>query len=194
MDVFWDDISYLKGGNKRQRAAFKVLTKLKIMDILGDYNPTLVGTIPIEVDISGSDLDIICETNNIPSFMEHVSHHFRHHDGFHFEQKNIKGLLSAICNFSYGNFPIQIFAQPKPVEEQHAYLHMVIESRLLFFGGDTARRKIRKLKKGGLKTEPAFAAYFRLEGDPYKTLLDLAHCSDESLEKRLHNFSTHSRK
>jgi hypothetical protein len=63
---------------------------------------------------------------------------------------------------------------------------MVIEARMLAVGGDEARRVIRELKASGMKTEPAFAAYFRLEGDdPYQKLLSMAQMTDEALIEHL---------
>ena len=61
----WHDIAYLQSGNERQNNAYSALNKLKILKILREYNPTLVGTIPIEIDISESDLDIICEVYDL---------------------------------------------------------------------------------------------------------------------------------
>ncbi|MFQ5796001.1 MAG: DUF4269 domain-containing protein, partial [Candidatus Bipolaricaulia bacterium] len=65
--------------------------------------------------------------------------------------------------------------------DQNAYRHMAVEARLLAIGGEQARQEIRRLKRTGLKTEPAFACYFNLEGDPYQVLLQLATLSDDEL-------------
>jgi hypothetical protein len=54
-------IDYLKEGNDRQKKAYEVLLKYKIFEKLSNYSPLLAGTVPIEIDIEGSDLDIICE-------------------------------------------------------------------------------------------------------------------------------------
>jgi hypothetical protein len=56
-------IDYLKNGNAKQRRAYEVLTKHKLFEKLKYYPPILAGTIPIEIDIEGSDLDIICEVD-----------------------------------------------------------------------------------------------------------------------------------
>jgi len=47
--------------------------------------------------------------------------------------------------------------------------------------GESARKKIIKLKKSGLKTEPAFAKYFNLKGDPFDELLKLSRLNKEKL-------------
>jgi hypothetical protein len=58
---------------------------------------------------------------------------------------------------------------------------MAVEARLLALGGEEARVKIQELKRAGLKTEPAFAQYFQLAGNPYQALLHLAQRSDDEL-------------
>ena len=45
------DLSYLKTGNLKQQAAFHVLTKHRILENLAEFDPILVGTIPINIDI-----------------------------------------------------------------------------------------------------------------------------------------------
>jgi hypothetical protein len=47
--------------------------------------------------------------------------------------------------------------------------------------GESARKQIIKLKKLGLKTEPAFAKYFNLKGDPFDELLKLSRLNKEEL-------------
>jgi hypothetical protein len=91
----------------------------------------------------------------------------------------------VIAKFSCGDFLVEIFAQPVPVQEQRGYRHLLVEDRLLRLGGKKARQEIRWLKLAGMKTEPAFAAYFHLPGDPYLTLLELAELDDARLRERL---------
>ena len=66
--INFKDISYLKSGNTKQQKAYYTLTKLDIFNILKTYNPVLTGTIPIEIDIADSDLDIACFTNDYEEF------------------------------------------------------------------------------------------------------------------------------
>lgn len=57
--------------------------------------------------------------------------------------------------------------------QQGAFRHLVAEFALLQRYGDDLRKRIRALKVGGMKTEPAFAHALGLDGDPYVALLDL---------------------
>ncbi len=56
------DITYLKEGTIRQKEAYKVLLELNIFELLKNFKPILLGTIPINIDIESSDLDIICQS------------------------------------------------------------------------------------------------------------------------------------
>ena len=181
MENNWHDITYLKLGNERQKNAYSVLNKLKIFKILREYNPTLVGTIPLEIDISESDLDIICEVYDLEEFEELVIKSFNKYDNFHIKRQTVKGLLTSLSYFGYSNFLIEIFGQPKPVIEQNGYRYMIVEKKLLEISGESARKQIIKLKKLGLKTEPAFVKYFNLKGDPFDELLKLSRLNKEEL-------------
>ena len=169
----WQALSYLRDGNERQRSALQALQSLGVLDALRDYTPVLVGTLPIAVDVADSDLDIVCEAPDLDTFEWQVTAAFGACAGFRVKRKLVKGVESVIASFVHAGFPIELFGQPRPVTQQDAYRHMVVEARLLESGGEEAREEIRRLKSGGLKTEPAFARYFGLEGDPYEALLRL---------------------
>lgn len=58
---------------------------------------------------------------------------------------------------------------------------MIVEKKLQEISGENTRKQIIKLKKLGLKTEPAFAKYFNLKGDPFDELLKLSRLNKEEL-------------
>ncbi|RZK14203.1 MAG: DUF4269 domain-containing protein, partial [Pedobacter sp.] len=62
------DISYLKNGNERQKKAYQILNENSILEKLNHFTPILVGTIPINIAIESSDLDIICDVNDEEEF------------------------------------------------------------------------------------------------------------------------------
>ncbi len=181
----WRDISYLQQGSFRQQQAYRALTSLGIFETLARFDPVLVGTVPIDLDLPDSDLDIICEVHALDDFEQVLRAHYAREAGFTIEQKQKWGAPVVLCDFEYGGFPIQMFGQGTPVEQQRAYRHMLIEARLLEIAGDEARSAIRTLKASGLKTEPAFGRYFDLSGDPYLKLLELAELGDDGLLEAL---------
>jgi hypothetical protein len=183
MENRWKDISYLKYGTKRQQQAYKALKDLKVLEIMKPYNPTLVGTIPINIDISNSDLDIICEVYNFAEFEKLIINSFSKYNEFTTMRKKDGNLLASISSFNYGGFMIEIFGQSKPVTKQNAYRHMEVEAKLLELFGEGLRKEIVKLKELGLKTEPAFAKYFNIKGDPYEEMLKLSELSKDELLK-----------
>ncbi len=182
----WHDASYLQTGSPRQRSAFRALTRLRALAALRAHDAVLAGTIPLNIDIENSDLDIICEAHDLTAFTQLVTEQFERHAGFAVEQKIREGIPRVVARFRFADFPVEIFAQPVPVRRQRAFRHMVVEARLLALGGEAARQSIRAFKQSGLKTEPAFARYFGISGDPYLELLRLGDLDDEGLKKAMH--------
>lgn len=162
-------LDYLKVGNERQKRAYEVLTKYKIFEILEYYSPVLAGTIPIEIDVEGSDLDIICEVEDKDEFERFLVQIFKDFD-LKIEKSSINNEKLIVCNFVLEEFSTEIFAQNKSTIEQNAYLHMMAEHKILQEKGGEFKQKIIDLKKKGIKTEPAFGILLGLE-NPYEDLL-----------------------
>jgi len=167
----FDDIGYLASGTPRQQQAYQLLTQHKLMNILHEFNPVLVGTIPINIDIENSDLDIICCFSTKEDFKNSVALAFSDFDDFLLTDTLINQQETIIINFSVDSWPVEIFGQHIPTRQQNAYRHMVVEYLLLEHYGAPFRQQVIELKKQGYKTEPAFAKLLRLNGDPYLELL-----------------------
>ncbi len=165
------NLEYLKTGNSRQLLAYHEIRELKIMELLSFYNPILTGTIPIDIDIESSDLDIICECKYHEDFARDLLQNFGAEKNFKLKNKYHQGLKATIVNFSGLYFEIEIFGQSIPPIEQQSYRHMIMEYKILQNKGEAFKNKIRALKKEGIKTEPAFAKLLGLEGNPYKALM-----------------------
>ena len=185
MTTNWRDLSYLQKGTSRQRNACLTLRDLGIFETLKLYDPVLCGTIPLAIDSETSDLDIICEVDDLDNFEHSLKASFGHQHEFKTWKRTAGIGPGIVARFYYQDFHIEVFGEPQPVEQQHAYRHMVIEARLLALGGEDTFNSIRQLKANGLKTEPAFAHYFNLAGDPYPALLELGNFRDDELGKRL---------
>ena len=167
--INFNSIDYLKYGNLKQQLAYDILTENHILKDLQEFDPVLVGTIPIDIDIENSDLDIICCWTNKNNFVQVLTRLFTDKTDF---KINLNEELNCItANFTIGNFEIEIFGQNIPVRNQLGYRHMLIEYQLLVKHGSVFREKIIELKKQGFKTEPAFAFLLGLKGNPYEELL-----------------------
>lgn len=173
MSINFQDISYLQQGSRQQQAAYKVLKGNDIMGKLQKFQPILAGTIPLNIDIDGSDLDIICCFDDPGEFAGFLTMSFGRMEEFTLKSFVVRGERSVTGSFAAGGFIIEIFGQAIPTTQQMAYRHMIIESRLLEEHGEVFRSAIVQLKKSGMKTEPAFAAALGLAGDPYLALLEL---------------------
>ncbi|WP_442601305.1 DUF4269 domain-containing protein [Paenibacillus sp. KN14-4R] len=175
-------IACFREGTPRQQQIYPILTKLRLDQVLETYDPHLVGTIPLDIDIPTSDIDVLCDAQDLQHFRKIVEEHYATYADFNIVEQSVNQIPTLVANFTCDDVPIEIFAQACPVKEQNGYLHKVIEERLLTLAGDKAREEIRQLKVSGMKTEPAFAHYFHLSGDPYTRLRELVHVEDAELQ------------
>lgn len=160
----------MKTGNKKQREAYLAIKKLNILYELHAYNPVLCGTLPIGIDIKGSDLDIIMEVKELDGFAEKLQTLYADKENFSLKRTTIRGRKVVKANFIFHNFEFELFGQAQPVYKQFAYLHMMIEYELLK-RNPGLKEKVINLKNQGYKTEPAFCQLLNINGDPYEGLI-----------------------
>lgn len=176
------DISYLANGNEKQKRSYLILKDNKVMQTLLKYKPLLVGTIPINIDVNNSDLDIVCEVDNFEIFETLLKEEFSKYSDFYINY-NKKDLI-IVCSFKIDEVEIEIYGSKTKSSESNGYRHMMIENRILKLLGNEFRLKVINLKESGLKTEPSFAKLLNLKGNPYEELLLLEKYSDEYIIKQ----------
>jgi len=164
------DITYLKTGNSRQQKTYRLLQEHRIIEVLLEFNPLVVGTIPIGIDIDSSDVDIILHTQDFEGLLSIVEREFSEHSGFNCFEIPEKDVL--IVHFSIENLPFELYVGKKPSHTQNGYLHMLKEAAILEAKGEDFRKAVIHLKQEGVKTEPAFCKLLGLKGDPYIALLE----------------------
>jgi hypothetical protein len=169
-DVNFDNIQYLQEGNDRQRQAYSTLSNNKVLLRLKQFDPVLVGTVPINIDIENSDLDIICCFADKQEFQKSITDNFSNQRSFTIKEQPNLNTLAIVANFFLDEFEIEIFGQNIPTKQQFAYRHLIVEHNLLNKHGEKFRQQIIGLKQQGHKTEPAFALALGLTGDPYTEL------------------------
>lgn len=173
----WRDYSYLRMGDEKQRQAYATLESLNLFENLREFDPALVSTIYLRLDIPGSDLDVICEPDDLASFTSVVGDAYGGKSEF---EMWMRSSGERVVQFETATFPIEIFAKQVPVEQQYAWRHLSVMARLLDAKPEL-REKVRIFKRNGSSTEVAFAKLLNLEGDPYEALLDLEEVSDEQI-------------
>ncbi|MTG98235.1 MULTISPECIES: DUF4269 domain-containing protein [Myroides] len=165
------NLAYLKSGTVQQQEIYRLLTEYRIMDKLQGYNPVLIGTFPIDIAVEGSDLDICCQAKDLDAFLDDIDQRFKEYDFYQSCSCLIGGVETVVANLQIQGYPIELFAQNRPVEQQNGYQHMIVEYKILLEKGALFKQKVIALKKAGMKTEPAFAKLLNLSGDPYLALL-----------------------
>jgi len=179
----WLNLEYLKTGNRIQAEVYQLITKYRLIEILRDYDPILVGTVPIGVNVKSSDLDIICEVKGFNDFERQMEEQFKDYFDFSLTRRVVNDMERIKVNFVIEGWPIEIFGHEQPTREQNGFRHMVIEDRMLRIYGKHFKDQIILLKIEGLKTEPAFAKVLKLEGDPYLRLLEIYNWTDDELRE-----------
>lgn len=170
--VNFKTLDYLKHGTTVQQKIYKLLHDHQIMKLLHAYNPVLIGTYPIDIAVDNSDLDIACFFQDNNKFTETIKESFGDFPQFSYHVKVKSKIQTVVASFLLEEFPVEIFGQNRPVEQQDGYRHMLKEYEILCDKGAIFKSNVLHLKRKGVKTEPAFAHLLQLEGDPYKAILD----------------------
>lgn len=172
--------------SERCAEAKRVLDHLGIFTVLRAYRPMLAGTIPLGLDLPESDLDLLCQAQDLDAFIRDASAAYGHLPEFRADRIMVRARPTALVQFRAEGFAIELFAQDRPPEAQEGWRHFVLEGRLLELAGDPGLDDLRRLRLAGWKTEPAFAHWLGLDGDdPYQALLELADWDDEALRERI---------
>lgn len=176
----WRRHDYLQSGTVRQQRAYDTLTTLGLFKTLHPFDPALVSTVCVRLDIEGSDLDVICELKHPAAFKATVQAAYGARGGFQM-RSGPGGAL--VVQFDTEAFPVEIFAKRRPVEEQYAWRHLSVMKRLLNIV-PALRPRVRTLKREGHATEEAFAELLRLDGDPFEAFLALEDATQRQLAER----------
>lgn len=155
-----------------------------IAAVLDGLHWEVAGTLPLGIAMPASDIDIVCAAFDPGEFARRLWCGFAHCEDFCLRQW--AGPPHAIiASFRHAGWPFEVFGMACPLEAQAGWRHFRVEQRLLALGGEAFRARVMAARRGGLKTEPAFAAVLGLAGDPYEALLALAGESDAALAARI---------
>lgn len=146
-----------------------LLDRFGILAKLRNFSPEFVGSIPIQVDLPRSDIDIVCTIG--PGLMDALES-FSRFSEFKLSERDLGGVPSIVCRFLLNNEKVEIVSQPIQSRKQISFLHLEVEKEILRTREDAFRLKVIEEKKKGKSTEEAFAGLLELQGDPYSSLID----------------------
>ena len=158
-------------------AAKKAIDNCRILQTLSDYTPEVVSTIFADLDVAGSDIDIVCCHKDVTEFTSVFHSAFSSERNYEFENRK----EYVVGKFSYDDFIVEVYSTTRPVHTQVAYRHFQIMKRLSRHGGVKFSSRVRELKLSGLKTEPAICQVLSLLGNPYTAILELESWSENEL-------------
>lgn len=184
----WNDHAPIRDGSQRQMQAYSVVyDDLMLFHSLKRHEPLWVGAFPLNIDIDGSTIDVLCNPESLRPFLHQVKDRYGNRPNFRLTWKAIDRVPTVLARFAAGDFIVELFAQPRPTTAQVAFIHMEVQARLLALGGPAARSAIQALMRDGLSTEAAFVQYFKLSpaNDPAEKLLALARTDNDALRRQL---------
>lgn len=157
-----------------------VIDKLKILTLIVEFKPIVIGTPPLGISTDESDIDVACESPDFQRFSDVVSYAFGQMNAFSIRTVDNLSDPAVVASFSAMRWEVELFCQRVSTDDQWGVRHFRIEEKLLVLK-PSLREAVVRLKLQGLKTEPAFAKVLSLPGDPYTALLELEGLDDDQL-------------
>ncbi len=164
----------------------QVVQNLSLLDRICEFDPCIIGTPPLGIELETSDIDIACSANDLGHFKTVAATEFSKFDCFQCRDSTWQTQSAVIVQFHTYDWDVELFCQTIPTNQQWGVRHFKIEQRLLNIE-PKLRVVVLRLKQQGLKTEPAFARALGLPGDPYSSILDLETMSDDELAHTIAN-------
>ena len=162
----------------------EALRQSRVLELLDEFDPRVVGTLPLGLAVATSDIDIVCHAADLDAFAETLWKQYRDFRRFRMYQWTAKS-RPLVARFDLGDWIFELFGDAHPVDQQPGWRHFDVERRLLQLDDGRLRAVLVRLRANGQKTEPAFAAALGLDGDPYEAMLRLALEPDSQLCARI---------
>jgi hypothetical protein len=162
-----------------KRSYTAILAELGLLERLAAFHPRVIGTPPLGIDTTDSDIDVACDAADLDDFGTKCTMQFGQFDHFEILRRSIRSIETVLCRFRYEGWPIELFCQQVEIEKQYGVRHFHLEQRLLQLLGSGFRERILALRRAGTKTEAAFAQVLGLTGDPCEDLLELEQYPDQ---------------
>ena len=159
--------------NERHKEIYHLIDD--IMKPFDKYQPTIVGTYPIDIQVKDSDIDVILTVQDYEAYIKDLSV-LSHETNYTVEKKDV-----VICRFEKKGYIIELYASHEPINRLNSYRHLEIEKRVLDLFGESFKEEVVALKSKGLKTEPTFCTLLGLYGNAYDALLKVEEMTDQEL-------------
>lgn len=164
------------------RQSFRqVIDQLELLSKLRNFDPTVIGTPPLGIGLAESDIDVACYCAELEEFKAFATAEFSGYSKFRIQDTVFQNQESVIVQFHALEWDFELFCQSTPTYQQWGVRHFKTEQRI-FEIAPQLKAIVIKLKRSGLKTEPAIAKVLGLPGDPYAAILQLENVGDDQLK------------
>lgn len=158
---------------EKNPSLMKSFQNLEILTRLKKYRPLIAGSFPLGLQNDDSDVDILLQAQDLKKLEVELRQYYGNMLGYLAQFEQVDGLSTLVVHFQYQNRGFEFFAQNCEPVRQRAYLHFLVEERLLKWGGANFKKQVLEKRRQGLKTEPAFAEVLGISEDPYLFLIEL---------------------
>jgi hypothetical protein len=144
------------------------IARHKLMALLSTWEPVFSGSVPLGVDTSDSDLDILLFSKDLSGASQEILQRL------HLAGVTTRGTWKlgqcrqGACmtlSIDTGTKPIELFLSTEHPSRQDSHRDLIAEYVLLSQYGDSLRETVRTLKQSGMDTESAFAHALQLPND-----------------------------
>lgn len=160
----------------------RVVEGLGLLSRLSRFDPMLIGTPPLGLAVTDSDIDVACFSSTLDEFRSVATSEFHGQVGFATRIVEWVEPKAALVTFQSRGWTVELFCQTIATVQQVGVRHFLVEQRLLALE-PALRPVVRSLKEVGFKTEAAFATALGLSHDPYQAILGLEHLGDDELRQ-----------
>lgn len=166
---------------EKNQAVLAAVESLGVFKEFACFNPQISGSVPLGISGEGGDVDILFDVKDFNQFKDSVLDLRSRVKNFEIKTIPLQSEPCVFLSFNFNGNDFEWVGQNKCSLKQRAHQHLLIEARLLNIAGPQSIKDIAQIKQEGLKTEPAFAKYFGIEGDPYLRLLEISQESEQFL-------------
>jgi len=149
------------------------LARTNILLVLKPWMPLLSGSIPLELDLPGSDLDILLGARDLDVAAQEISQKLSQHqisEQISWKESQTRHGRCLTASIMANEITVELFLSAVNPLDQNSHRHLLSEYCLLVQHGEPLRARIKSLKAEGFTTEEAFAKALDLKGDPYDLL------------------------
>lgn len=163
---------------EKKASIYSVLNSEILSSLLKNYNTLVVGTYPLDLENTKSDLDILAQGS-----FEEVTRLIQNYVG-----KESVTIKTNTLNFKINETPVQIYVCNQSPTFQQSFQHFQVEEKILKYARSLDLVALKQQRQSNTKNEKAFATALQIVGDEYDVLEKMNRLSIAELDRLLNHY------